>query len=668
MPARDRAAARAAELRREIERHNYLYYVLDRPEISDADYDQLMRELIALEEAYPELAAPDSPTRRVGGEPLAVFAAVTHRVPLLSLANAYDEEDLRAFDQRVKRFLDLDEVGYVAELKIDGLTVALTYEEGRLVLAATRGDGERGEDVTANVRTIKSIPLRLAGDRPGAMAVRGEIYIRKDDFARLNEARREAGEQEFANPRNAAAGSLRQLDPRVTAGRPLDAFFYDLLFAEGAGVETQWQSLQFLKKMGLKINPESRSCRSIEEVIAYCGEWSGRRHDLPYEIDGIVVKVDSLAWQERLGFTAKAPRSKIAYKFPAEEQTTTVLDIAVNVGRTGAITPLAVLSPVEVAGSTVSRATLHNEDYIREKDIRVGDTVVIRKAGDVIPEVVRVLPEKRTGRERIFAMPAHCPVCGAEVVRLEDEAVARCIGSACPARLRESIIHFASRDAMDIEGLGPQIASQLIEAGLVKDPSDLYRLDKERLLALDRFGAKSAENLIAAVDASRNNPLYRLIFALGIRHVGENVARILADNYAGLEELAKAPYEELRAIPGIGPKIAESIALYFQEEQNKRLLAELRAAGVRMTEERTSAVADAPLAGKTFVLTGGLESMSRAEAEERLRALGAKPAGSVSKKTDYVVVGKDPGSKYQKALELGITILNEAQLKEMLGG
>ncbi|NLG83612.1 MAG: NAD-dependent DNA ligase LigA, partial [Firmicutes bacterium] len=580
--SREEAARRAAELRAEIERHNYLYYVLDRPEITDAEYDRLMRELMAIEEAYPDLQTPDSPTLRVGGAPLAVFETVTHRVPLLSLANAYTPEELRAFDARVKRFLGTGDVSYVAELKIDGLTVALTYEAGRLVLGATRGDGEQGEDVTANVRTIRSIPLRLS--RALSLIVRGEVYMKRPDFLRLNEARRAAGEPEFANPRNAAAGSLRQLDPKITASRPLDAFFYDVLTVEGADVATQWEALSFLRELGFKVNPAARLCRDIEEVIAFCDEWATRRHEVAYEIDGIVVKVNSLAQLTALGATAKAPRGKIAYKYPATEEVTRALELAVNVGRTGVLTPLAILEPVEVAGSTVSRATLHNEDYIQEKDIRIGDTVVVRKAGDVIPEVVRVLPERRTGTERIFTMPTRCPECGADVVRLEGEAAARCVGAACPAQLREGIIHFASRNAMNIEGRGPQIVSQLIEAGLVHDAADLYRLREQDLVKLERFGPKSAENLVRAIAATRGNELARLIFALGIRHVGENVARVLAERFRSMDALAAADEEELLAIPAIGPKIAASIVSYFREEQNRRLLEKLRAAGVKMEE------------------------------------------------------------------------------------
>lgn len=666
MLTHDQANARARELRAEIERHNHLYHVLDRPEITDAEYDRLVRELTAIEEAYPDLQTPDSPTLRVGGEPLAVFETVSHRVPLLSLANAYSAEDLRAFDQRVKRFLDVEAVAYVAELKIDGLTVALTYEADQLVLGATRGDGERGENVTNNVRAIRSIPLRLAGGKGLSLAVRGEVYIRRDDFVRLNEGRRQAGEPEFANPRNAAAGSLRQLDAKVTAGRPLDVFFYDLLHVQGASVDNQWDALAFLRGLGFRVNQESRLCRDIEEVIAFCDAWAAHRYELPYEIDGIVVKVNSLASQAQLGATSKSPRSKIAYKYPAEERMTKVLDITVNVGRTGAVTPLAILEPVEVAGSTVGRATLHNEDYVRDKDIRVGDTVVIRKAGDVIPEVVRVLPERRTGREQPFVMPGRCPECGAEVVRLDGEAAARCVGAACPAQLREGIIHFASRGAMNIEGLGPQIIAQLIGAGLIHDPADLYRLDKEDLLGLERFADKSAENLIQAIQGTKDNSLARLLFALGIRHVGENVARMLVECYPSLDALAAASQEELQSIPAVGPKIAASIVSYFHEEQNRALIEKLRAAGVKLAETARAA-GPLPLQGKTFVLTGGLASMTREEAEERLRRLGAKTTGSVSKKTDFVVVGKDPGSKYQKALELGVKVIDENGLLEMLG-
>lgn len=660
---------KAEELRSVINYHNYRYYVYDAPEISDAEFDALLRELIRLEEEYPELVTPDSPTQRVGGIPAEIFDTVNHPIPLLSLNNAYNEGELREFDRRVRKLAGAAEVDYVTELKIDGLTVALTYQDGVLVQGATRGDGVRGEDITGNIKTVRSIPLRLHKDLPGRVLVRGEVFINRKDFEELNREREKAGEPLFANPRNAAAGSLRQLDPKITAGRPLDAFLYDLLVMESpAGDEpgTQWDVLQTLKKWGFKVNPHSRRCSSIEEVIDYCRWWSGGRYDLPYEIDGIVIKVNSLALQAEMGSTAKAPRSKVAYKFPAEEVTTVIRDIVVNVGRTGALTPLALLEPVRVAGSTVSRATLHNEDNIRAKDIMIGDTVVVRKAGDVIPEVVRVVKEKRTGKERPFLMPEACPVCGASVYREPGEAVARCLGSACPAQLKEKIIHFASRDAMNIEGLGPAIINLLVEKGLVKDPADLYHLKYEDLIELERFGEKSVKNLLAAIERSKENPLPRLIFALGIRHVGAEVARKLAEHFRSLDRLLDVTGEELMAVPEVGEVIAESILHFAGEEQNRVLLAKLRKAGLHFQMEQEAVEKPKPLAGKTFVLTGTLSTFSRSEAEEALRNLGARAASSVSKKTDYVVVGEDPGSKYEKALELGVKILNEEEFVSLL--
>ncbi|MGE5578309.1 MAG: NAD-dependent DNA ligase LigA [Syntrophothermus sp.] len=662
----DSPRARVARLREQIRYHDYRYYVLDEPEISDAEYDRLMRELMQLEERHPELVTPDSPTQRVGGAPLEAFETVIHPVPLLSLANAYDAGELMAFDRRIKKALETEEVSYVAELKIDGLTVALTYQDGVLAQAATRGDGERGEDVTKNVRTIKSVPLRLKSGEPLNLAVRGEAYMRREDFARLNEARVAKGEPLFANPRNAAAGSLRQLDPRVTAERPLDVYLYGLLYCRERQFATQWDALAFLKEQGFPVNPHSRLCEDIEAVIAYCDEWAEKREGLPHDIDGIVVKVNSLAQQEALGATGKSPRGMIAYKFPAEQVTTTVEDIVVNVGRTGAVTPLAILRPVEVAGSVVSRVGLHNEDYIREKDIRIGDTVVIQKAGDVIPEVVRVIPEQRTGKEREFAMPEHCPECGADVVRPEGEAVARCVGISCPAQLRESLIHFASRGAMDIEGLGPAIISGLIEQGYVKDAADLYDLTLDQLLSLERMGEKLATKLLAAIQASKDAPLERVLFALGIRHVGEGVARTLAGHFGSIDALMAAGYETLQQVPEVGDKIAESIVSFFAESQNRRVVERLRAAGVNMKAAERPAGGEQPLAGKTFVITGALSGFSREEAEEAVRRMGGRVSGSVSKKTDFVVVGEKPGSKYDKARELGIPILDEAGFVEML--
>ena len=534
--------SRAGELRKEIEKHNYLYHVKDQPEISDAEYDLLMRELIGLEKEYPELQTPDSPTQRVGGAPLAVFKSVRHRIPLLSLDNAFSREDLSAFDERVRRGLQLSQaLEYVAELKIDGLTVALTYENGILTQAATRGDGTEGEDVTANIKTIKSIPLRLPNAEGLNIGVRGEVYLKKNDFEALNRLRKERGETLFANPRNVAAGSLRQLDPKVTAGRPLDAFFYDILYLEGREVKTQWDGFELLKSFNLKTNPHVKLCKGIESVFEFCDYWTGHREELPYEIDGVVVKVNSFEAQTALGFTAKAPRSKIAYKFPAQQVKTKVLDIEVNIGRTGAVTPTAILEPVRVAGSTVSRATLHNEDNIREKDIRIGDQVIIQKAGDVIPEVVRSLPEERTRAEVVFEFPKQCPECGSEIYREPGEAVARCIGATCPAQLREGIIHFVSREAMNIEGLGESIVVQLIDSGLIHDVADLYRLQYEDLVKLERFGAKSATNLIKSIEQSKGNNLSRLLFGLGIRHVGAGAARELAARFGSLAKLIDTP-------------------------------------------------------------------------------------------------------------------------------
>lgn len=666
----DEARRRAEELRREIEHHDRLYYVLDAPEVSDADYDRLMRELRSIEALHPDLVTPESPTQRIGGLVQEGFEPVPHRVPLLSLDNAFDEEDLRAFDRRVRRGLGADdEVPYVTELKIDGLTVALRYENGLLVRAATRGNGEVGEDITANVRTIQAVPLRLT--RPIALfEVRGEAYIGKDDFERLNQDREEAGQPLFANPRNAAAGSLRQLDPRVTAGRPLRAYFYDILYVDGEPApETQDGALAFIRDLGLPVNPNARVCSNIGEVTAYCEEWGERRHTLPYEIDGIVIKLQSVAGQQSLGATAKSPRSKIAYKFPAVQEETQILSIEVNVGRTGAVTPLAVLRPVVVAGSTIGRVALHNEDYIRERDIRVGDHVLIHKAGDVIPEIVDVLAQKRTGNERAFQMPTHCPACGGDVVRLPGEAVARCVNSmACPAQLRESIIHFGSRDAMDIDGLGPAIVAQLVDAGLIHDAAGLYTLDEEGLVKLERFGSRSARNLLNAIDHSRGATLDRVIYALGIRHVGAGMARTLADHFQEMQALTRVSAEELMQVPDVGAVIAESVQCHFQEDRNCELVRKLSERGVTMKPAAPATAGPGTLDGKTFVLTGTLERRTRGEAEEEIRRLGGKTSGSVSKKTDYVVVGADPGSKYDRARELGVTVLNEDEFEQLLSG
>jgi DNA ligase (NAD+) len=541
----------------------------------------------------------------------------------------------------------------------------LTYENGILTQAATRGDGTEGEDVTANIKTIKSIPLRLPGGEGVNIGVRGEVYLKKKDFQALNRQREERGEPLFANPRNVAAGSLRQLDPKVTAGRPLDAFFYDILYLEGRETKTQWEGFELLKSFNFKTNPHTILCKGIERIFEYCDYWTNHRQELPYEIDGVVVKVNSLQAQTALGFTAKAPRSKIAYKFPAEQVKTKVLNIEVNVGRTGAVTPTAILEPVKVAGSTVSRATLHNEDNIREKDIRIGDRVIIQKAGDVIPEVVRSLPEERTGGEMIFELPKQCPECGSEIYREPGEAVARCIGSTCPAQLREGIIHFVSRDAMNIEGLGESIVIQLIESGLIHDVADLYRLRYEDLIKLERFGAKSATNLLKSIEQSKGNNLSRLLFGLGIRHVGAGAARELATSFGSLDKLMETTYEELTDIPSIGPKIAAGIVKYFSEPHNRELVHKLIAAGVN-THESTLPVTPQTLAGKVLVVTGALASFGRSEVEEVIRNHGGKAVSSVSKNTDYVVVGSEPGSKLQKAREIGVRVLNETEFKQLL--
>ncbi|MDI7247952.1 MAG: NAD-dependent DNA ligase LigA [Bacillota bacterium] len=663
---------RIRKLREEIEFHNYRYYVLDDPVVSDAEYDALMRELVELEAEHPELVTPDSPTQRVGAAPAEAFAPVVHRSPMMSLANVYSVEELRAFDARVRKALSGEPVEYVAELKIDGLAVSLVYEDGRFVRGATRGDGTTGEDVTHNLRTIRSIPMRLRLDRPVSIDVRGEVYMIRREFHKLNEERRASGEPLFANPRNAAAGSLRQLDPKVTAARPLDIFVYGVGYMSdmgGGALATHLESLGLLKEAGFRINPNTKRCPTIDEVMDYCRLWGERRDTLDYEIDGVVVKVNSLAQQERLGTTARTPRWAVAYKFPARQATTTVRDIVVQVGRTGALTPVAVLDPVELAGSTVSRATLHNEDIIRAKDIRIGDTVIVEKGGDVIPEVVKVVTDRRTGAERMFEMPAKCPECGADVVRLEGEAASRCVGGmACPAQVREGILHFASRDAMDIEGMGPSLVAQLLDAGLVRDVADIYDLKLDDVASLERMGKKSAENLLTAIKRSKSRPLHRLVFALGIRHVGERSARDLAEHFATMGRLAAATYDELRDVPEVGPKVAESILAFFREPRNREIVRRLAEAGVNMEEAgRAAPSAPSPLAGKTVVLTGTLERFTRKQAEEAVLARGGKVSSSVSRNTDYVVVGADPGSKHDRARALGVTVLDEREFVRLLG-
>ncbi|MEW6446800.1 MAG: NAD-dependent DNA ligase LigA [Bacillota bacterium] len=665
MLAREEAERRMEELRREIEYHNYRYYVLDAPVISDAEFDRLVAELSSLEEAYPELVTPNSPTQRVGGAPREGFATVRHIVPLLSLANAFSPEELRDFDRRVRSALLGEAVSYVVEPKIDGLAVSLTYRNGEFVQGATRGDGETGEEITPNLRTVRSLPLRFLKDAPPVVEVRGEAYMSKESFVKLNERREEAGEPPFANPRNAAAGSLRQLDPKITAHRKLDLFVYGIGYSEGLALSAHHAVLEWLAEQGFKVNPHYRLFSGFEEAVRYCLYWQEKRFNLPYAIDGMVIKVDSLSQQERLGATLKSPRWAIAYKFPPEEAVTKLEEIIVSVGRTGALTPTAVFKPVHLAGTTVTRATLHNEDLIREKDIRIGDHIVVHKAGDVIPEVVRSLPERRTGGEKEFKMPARCPVCGAGTVREEGEVALRCPNISCPARLKESVLHFASRNAMDIRGLGRTLVDQLVEKGLVKSVADIYSLREEDLVKLERMGRKSAGNVLREIQQSKNRDLSRLLFGLGIRHIGERAAKVLAGRFEKLERLIRAGTEELTAVPEIGPKMAASIRTFFAEPQNLAVVRQLVEAGVNAESLETRA-ASGFLAGKVFVLTGALKEFTRDEAAALIEKLGGRVASSVSRRTDYVVVGENPGSKYDRARELGVTVLDEEGFRRLV--
>lgn len=661
------AEKRVQELHVQLNQLNYEYHVLDQPTASDAEYDQLLRELINLEETFPELKSPDSPTQRVGGAVLDMFEKVQHQSPMLSLGNAFGEQDLLDFDRRVRQAVG-DQISYVCELKIDGLAVSLRYENGLFIRGATRGDGTIGEDITSNLRTIKSIPLRLK--EPVSIEVRGEVFMPRKSFEALNLLKTERGEELAANPRNAAAGSLRQLDPRIAASRNLDIFLYNIADVGETGVVSHSAGLDLLESLGFKTNKERRKCASIEEVISYVNEWTEQRPNLPYDIDGIVIKVDSLSQQEELGTTAKSPRWAIAYKFPAEEVVTTLKSIELSVGRTGVVTPTAILEPVRVAGTTVQRASLHNEDLIREKDIKIGDQVVVKKAGDIIPEVVNVLVEKRTGAEEEFRMPTHCPECESELVRLEEEVALRCINPKCPAQIREGLIHFVSRTAMNIDGLGEKVISQLFAEQLIEDVADIYKLTFDQLIQLERMGEKSVNNLIDAIEASKANSLEKLLFGLGIRHVGAKAAKTLAQEFETIDRLALATAEELTAINEIGEKMAESVVAYFELEEVKELIEELKEAGVNTIYNGPKKVAveniDHFFAGKTIVLTGKLEQLSRNEAKERIEAFGGKVAGSVSKKTDLVIAGEEAGSKLTKAEQLGIEVWNEERLVEEL--
>jgi len=657
------------ELRRIIHRHNYRYYVLDDPEISDAEYDRLMRELETLEKQHPEFITPDSPTQRVGAEPLKAFSSVTHTIPMLSLTNAMSEEEVRDFDERVKRFLKTDsDLEYVVEPKLDGLAVEIIYEDGKFILGATRGDGFTGEDISQNLRTIKSLPLILQKQGsiplPVRLEVRGEVIMGSNIFDKLNKKRAEAGEPLFANPRNAAAGSVRQLDSRITAQRPLDFYCYGVGAVEGITLRSQWDMLQALKSWGLKVNHHIKQCKTIHETILACQEIEVKRESLPYEIDGAVIKVNSFDLQARLGTISKSPRWAIAFKFAPHQETTIIEDIQVQVGRTGALTPVAILRPVRVGGVVVRHATLHNQDEIERKDIRIGDTVVIQRAGDVIPQVVKVIADKRTGKEHKFMMPECCPICGAEVVRSKEEAVYRCTGDQCIAKLKERIKHFASKRAMDIDGLGEKLVEQIVDNGLVKNVSDLYHIPHEAWADLERMADKSAQNIVDAIEKSKHAGLERLIFALGIRHVGEHVAKVLVSSLKNLRQIEKATKEELMEINEIGPEVAESIVQFFSQELNRSVLVKLYESGLSMEPKLTSKAGK--FSGKTFVFTGTLEHFTRDEAEKIVQSQGGKIVSIVSSKTNYVVAGKDPGSNYDKANKLGIAIVNEVNFNKLL--
>ncbi|HYV05494.1 MAG TPA: NAD-dependent DNA ligase LigA [Blastocatellia bacterium] len=662
----DLTAARMAELRQKLEYHNYLYYVQDSPEISDAEYDRMFRELLELERAHPELASPDSPTQRIGGEPLERFNKVPHHAPMLSLANAFSEAELLAFDKRISNLLDRSGIAYVTEMKIDGVAIALTYQNGRFVRGATRGNGVIGEDVTANLKTVKQIPLKLKGaDDIPLMEVRGEVYLPVSAFEAMNEERADKGEAQFANPRNAAAGAIRQLDPQVTKKRPLAFFGYAIGHIENKALHTQKEILETLTEWGFPVNSNYRWHESIQGVIEFCNAWEKKRDSLDYEIDGVVVKVDDTEYQRLLGTVSRDPRWAIAYKFPGQVATTRLKEIGVNVGRTGSMNPYAVLEPVRLGGVTIKLATLHNQDDIRRKDIRIGDMVVVKRAGDVIPQVVGPVLEQRAGKEKIFKYPTKCPSCGQPVVHQEGDAMAYCVNRDCPAQLLEGLAHFVSRGAMDIRGLGYSTLHKMVELGLVKNGGDLYALSEKEIAQLPGFKEKSIANLLAALDASKQRPFENVLLALGIRHVGEGVAALVVETFHDLDALLNASEEDISAITGIGPQIAHSIHEWFADERNRKLAETLRAAGLKMAREKKE-VKTGPLTGKTFIITGKLEKMPRSAAERWIEEHGGSVLASVSKKLEYLVVGEDPGSKLAKARKLGVKEITEKQLFELV--
>jgi DNA ligase (NAD+) len=676
----DEIKSKIAKLREEINHHNYLYYVLDAPEISDAEHDKLMHALRELEKQHPQLITPDSPTQRVGAAPVEAFGIVEHRIPLLSLADVGNDEELDAWYKRVIKLLNGEKFNFVCEHKIDGLAMALTYINGKLEIGATRGDGNRGENITQNIRTIRSVPLTLPKEAPARFEVRGEVYLPKTGFKKVNEERAAEGLPLFANPRNAAAGSVRQLNPRVTAKRPLDMYIYHLGWIEGQPAkETHWENLQYLKSLGFKINPHNRLVDDIEDVKSYYRNWTEKRESLAYEADGIVIKINQHKLQQKLGAVGREPRWALAYKFPPIEGNATLKSIEINVGRTGTLNPVAILEPpISVGGVVISRASLHNEDDIHRKDIREGDTVIVRRAGDVIPEVVGPVLSKRPQDAKEFHLlqkiQGKCPSCGTEVVKIEGEVMYYCTNSACPAQLQEHLQHFASRTAMDIRGIGESMAATLIKENVVKDEShyrpvkdvgDIYGIDKEKLSALERKGEKSAENLAAQIEKSKSRPLDRVLFALGIRHIGEEMADRLVKRFSSIEELEQASLEDLMLVPTIGPKIAESVVAFFQLERNRKVIQKLSDAGVRLKKE-TSATGKLPLAGLEFVITGKLQTFSRDDAEERIKALGGVTKSDITKKTNYLVVGEDPGSKVARATEMGVQQITEDELLRFL--